>query len=95
MVYDHMVKKNGVYYQAWESVPDDENAEESGSFPPFSDSEITLETKEENRMGYTKSKISKMSTAELQDLAASRGIDSAFDMTGTDLKKRLIADMGL
>lgn len=44
---------------------------------------------------HTKSEINRMSTAELQNLAASMGIEGAFDMTGADLKRRLIADMGL
>lgn len=44
---------------------------------------------------HTKSEINRMSTAELQNLAASRGIEGAFGMTGTDLKRRLIADLGL
>lgn len=44
---------------------------------------------------YTKSEIKRMSTAELQNLAASMGVDGAFDMTGADLKNRLISDMGL
>lgn len=44
---------------------------------------------------HTKSEINRMSTAELQNLAASMGIEGAFDMTGADLKKRLISDLGL
>lgn len=44
---------------------------------------------------YTRSEISGMKTAELQNLAASIGIDGAFDMTGTDLKKILISRLGL
>lgn len=93
MVYDHRVKVNGKYYQAWESVPEDD-MEGGESLPSYSDFEIALET-QAGDTEYTKSKITKMSTAELQNLAANRGIDGAFDMTGTDLKRRLIADMGL
>lgn len=44
---------------------------------------------------YTKSEINRMNITELQNLAASMGVEGAFDMTGTDLKKRLIADLGL
>lgn len=44
---------------------------------------------------HTKSEINHMSTAELQNLAANMGIEGAFDMTGADLKKRLISDLGL
>lgn len=92
MVYDHMVKKNGVYYQAWESVPDDDEGGES--LPLYSDSEIAMET-EVGEKKYTKSEINRMSTTDLQNLAASMGVEGAFDMTGADLKRRLIADMGL
>lgn len=44
---------------------------------------------------YTKSEINRMSTTDLQNLAASMGVEGAFEMTGADLKRRLIADMGL
>lgn len=44
---------------------------------------------------YTKSEINRMSTTDLQNLAASMGVEGAFDMTGADLKRRLIADLGL
>lgn len=93
MVYDHMVKKNGVYYQAWQPIPEDNNVEEIESLPPYSDSEIAFETQEEKR--YTKTEINKMSTEELQNLAANIGIDGAFEMTGVDLKKKLISELNL
>lgn len=95
MVYDHMVKKNGVYYQAWESMPDDSDSEEAKDLPLYSDSEIVLETQDNEEKRYTKTEIKRMSTEELQNLAASIGVDGAFDMSGTDLKNRLISDMGL
>lgn len=49
----------------------------------------------DNAPKHTKSEINRMSTAELQNLAASMGIEGAFDMTGADLKKRLISDLSL
>lgn len=94
MVYDHMVKVNGKYYQAWETVPEDEEMAGEETSLSYSDSEITLET-EAGEKKYTKTEINRMDSTELQNLAASRGIDGAYDMTGTDLKRRLIADMGL
>lgn len=39
---------------------------------------------------YTKTDINRMSTAELQSLAAEVGIDNAFDTSGGELKKLLI-----
>lgn len=95
MVYDHMVKKNGVYYRAWESVPDEVEMAGEETPLPYSDSEITLETQDNQEKRYTKTEINRMSTEELQNLAASRGIEGAYEMTGADLKRRLIADMGL
>lgn len=64
---------------------DDNTVDEQYDPLPFPDDE----------QKYTKTEINRMNTTELQNLAASRGIEGAFDMTGTDLKKRLIADLGL
>lgn len=44
---------------------------------------------------YTKTEINRMSTAELKTLAKQRGISGAFDMTGSELKKVLIQNLGL
>lgn len=93
-IYPYAVKFNGEYYEAWESVPEDEEMAGEETSLPYSDSEIAMET-EVGEKKYTKSEINHMSTAELQNLAASRGIEGAFDMTGTDLKKRLISDLNL
>lgn len=92
MVYDHMVKVNGRYYQAGEDVPEINTAGEKDSLP-FSDDDIMLETKEEKQ--YTKTDINKMSTAELQELAASEGIENAFETSGSKLKEMLIEHFGL
>lgn len=54
---------------------------------PFSD----VETEEK----YTKTEINRMSTAELKELATSKGIDSADEMTGGELKKLLIELLNL
>ena len=48
------------------------------------------ETKEENEKKYTKSEINRMSTADLQALAAENGVENAYDMTGSDLKTLLV-----
>lgn len=93
-IYPYAVKFNGEYYEAWESVPEDEEIAGEETSLPYSDSEIALETQTGEKK-YTKSEINRMNTTELQNLAASRGIEGAFEMTGTDLKKRLIADLGL
>lgn len=101
MKYGHIVKLNGVYYQAGEDVPDNDFEETAveETLPPYSDEDIVLETQpeanEETEKQYTKSEIQLMKTADLQSLAASVGIDGAEEMTGGTLKKMLIEHFGL
>lgn len=44
---------------------------------------------------YTKTDINRMSTAELQNLAAEEGIENAFETSGNELKKILAEHFGL
>ncbi len=85
MVYDHIIKQNGIYYRSGEEVPD---AAEEASPLPFSDENIEFETDQEKR--YTKSEINRMPIAELQNLAAEVGMEKAFETSGAQLKKNLI-----
>lgn len=78
MKYDHAVKINGRYYNAFEEVP-----EISDNIPKIVKSK------------YTKTEINRMSTAELQNLAASEGIDNAYETVGGELKKILIEHFNL
>lgn len=48
------------------------------------------ETKEENEKQYTKTDINSMNKAELQALAAEKGVENAYEMTGSDLKTLLV-----
>lgn len=91
-IYPYAVKHNGEYYESGEYVPENE-PEESENSLPFSDDDITLETKEDRQ--YTKTEINRMSTAELQNLAASEGIENAFETSGNELKKILAEHFGL
>lgn len=61
---------------------------------PFSDDDITFESREEEKK-YTKTEINRMTTAELQNLAAVEGIDNAFETSGGELKKILIEHFNL
>lgn len=61
---------------------------------PFSDNEIELENDSVEKK-YTKSEINRMSTAELQNLAAAEGIENAFETSGNELKKILAERFGL
>ena len=44
---------------------------------------------------YTKTMINRMSTSDLQAVAAEQGIDNAEELTGAELKKLLIEKLGL
>lgn len=44
---------------------------------------------------YTKTEINRMSTAELQNLAAAEGIENAFETSGNELKKILTEHFNL
>lgn len=61
---------------------------------PFSDNDIELEENSTIKK-YTKSEIQRMSTADLQSLAAEVGIEDAFETSGNELKKILFQHFGL
>lgn len=77
MKYDHAVKYNGTWYAPFEEIK--EGA--VGSAP--SDNFM-------NKPVYTKTEINRMSTADLQSLAKSEGIEDAEEKTGAELKQILI-----
>ena len=56
--------------------------------------EIPEET-EQPTQPYTKTDISRMSTADLQSLATAQGIENAKELSGAELKKLLIEKFGL
>lgn len=60
----------------------------------FSDNDIELEEDSAGKR-YTKSEINRMSTAELQNLAAAEGIDNAFETSGSKLKEILASHFNL
>lgn len=92
MVYDHMVKVNGRYYQAGEDVPEIDMAESNNALL-YSDDDITLETKEDKKC--TRSDIQRMNKAELLETAKNTGVEGADDMTGAELKEYLLSVFGL
>lgn len=61
---------------------------------PLTDNDIELE-EDSARKKYTKSEINRMSTAELQNLAAEEGIENAFETSGNKLKDILAEHFGL
>lgn len=54
-----------------------------------------VDVKDSEEPNYTKTDINRMSTAELKELAMSKGIDGADYMTGSELKKLLIELLNL
>lgn len=48
-----------------------------------------------NDLGYTKTEINRMPTAELKQLAFDKGVENADMMTGAELKKHFISAFGL
>lgn len=93
MVYDHMVKVNGQYYQAGEDVPEIDDMAGGESSLPYSDDDITLETQEDKP--YTKSDIQRMKKAELIEIARNTGVEGADDMTREELAEYLLNIFGL
>ena len=85
MVFKHLVKYNGVYYPAGADVPVGDkpvdNKKKSGE---------VVEEKATSEDKFTKSEITRMSTADLKEVAKLNGIENAEDMTGAKLKEVLI-----
>lgn len=87
MKYDHMVKKNGVYYATGEEVPENEEMTVDGNSPSFSD--ISEEKP------YTKTEIQRMSVDSLRILAKEIGVNNPEEISGSEIKKLLINYFGL
>ena len=73
MIYNHIVKYKGVYYNAGENVPDD--VEEKGrldksDLPFYDDSEIQMETFPHK---YTYEELSGISVRKIKELAENMG----------------------
>ena len=87
MVFDHKVKYNGKWYMPGEEIAEvDKSTSESFK----ADNTESVGEKE-----IKKSDITRMSTANLKELANEQGIEGADDMSGADLKKVLIEHFGL
>ena len=76
MKFDYKVKYKGKWY-----LPGEEILEETVT-------EVKEEIPEET--AYTKTEINRMSTADLQKLAAEHGVSGAEEISGAELKKILI-----
>jgi hypothetical protein len=87
MIYNHLVKYNGVYYPAGTDVPVGvKPVEEVKKVEEVEEVVVEIPT-------YSKTEINRMSTADLKELAKEQGIDD--DLSGAEIKKALIAKFGL
>lgn len=92
--YPYIVKHNGILYEAGADVPEVDEMAGGETQLPLSDSDITFEERAGQKQ-YTKTEIQRMSTAELQALAAEVGIEDAFGTSGNELKKKLAEHFNL
>lgn len=74
MKFDHKVKYNQEYYDAWQEVPIGEPPilEEETEELPFSDSEIGIE---DPPYQYTKEELKEMTVNEIKEIAENRGFE--------------------
>lgn len=87
MKYDHMVKKNGIYYAAGEEVAEKKEMTVEENSPSFSD---VSEGKT-----YTKTEIQRMSVDSLRILAKEIGVENPEEISGSEIKKLLLSHFGL
>lgn len=86
MIYNHLVKYNGVYYPAGTDVPVGVKPVEDKKVEEVEEVVAEIPT-------YSKTEINRMSTADLKELAKEQGIDD--ELSGADIKKALIKKFGL
>ena len=99
MIYNHLVKYNGVYYPAGTDVPvgvkpvedKKEEVKEKNFLDEFAES--VAEDRNTKKIIYTKTEINRMSTADLKKLAKENGFDDS--LSGAEIKKDLISKFGL
>ena len=71
MIYDHIVKFNGEYYEAGQEVPIEESPSSiSNEQPIYSDPEINFETGPHR---YTEEELSEMTVKDIRKLAEDMG----------------------
>lgn len=84
MVATYSVKINGVWYRPGEEIKEKAEDKNTSAFSNYM-----------NSPEYTKTEISRMSTADLKKLAKELDIEEADTYTGADLKKLLVDKLGL
>ena len=89
MIFDHLVKHNGVYYPAGTDVPVEEEAKEEQKIVQDEPTEVKEEPKEEEvKFPYSKTQINRMSTSELKAVAKKYGLNDK--ASGSEIKTAII-----
>ena len=81
MIAGHITKISGKWFFPGEEIPEETSTELKEEIP--------------EETAYTKTKINRMSTADLQKLATEHGVPGAEEIIGEELKKILIEKFGL
>lgn len=76
MIAGHITKISGKWFFQGEEIPEETSTELKEEIP--------------EETAYTKTKINRMSTADLQKLATEHGVAGAEEISGEELKKILI-----
>lgn len=96
MIYNHLVKYNGVYYPAGTDVPVGVKPVENKKVEEVKEKNFLDEFAEnlaKEEVAYTKTEINRMSTADLKELAKEQGLDD--ELSGAEIKKALVKKFGL
>lgn len=89
MVYDYLVKHNGIIYEPGMNVP--------GSDTTVKQKEVAEPKKVEGTVAnlYKKTEIMRMSNDNLKALATRLGIEYTDETSGNQLKKEILAKLGI
>lgn len=86
MIFNHLVKHNGIYYPAGTDVPVEEEAKKE---QPIVQDEVKEEPQEkEVKFPYSKTQINRMSTSELKAIAKEYGLNDK--ASGSEIKATII-----
>ena len=93
MIVGHITKISGKWFFPGEEIPEETSTEVKEKIPEETSTEVKEKIPEETV--YNKTEINRMSTADLQKLAAEHGVAGAEEISGAELKKILIEKFGL
>lgn len=95
MVFDHLVKHNGIWYKAGEDVPITSAPTDTMSAKENKIEAETLQIAPKKVAGHTKAEINTMRVKDLRDLADELGLLNNDEKSGAMLKIEIIKKLGL